>query len=392
MRALLSGTTVLLLACSTSAVDGAGSASDDGEPVDEAALTADQARVDSPDETASGTSEFVPLRLGAGDALIDVRGVGDSAFAATHESPPRAAGFGAALDAFDSNGAAYRGDLSFINFETVLGDGCESFAKPYIPGQSYAFISRPDNLKQAILHGFNLIGFANNHTRDCNRTNAGISGVDSTLRVATQATADARALWSGVSADAAKRSPSIGSFSIKGREVKVAFASVYLGVDSGSQIPCAADAEALMKAMKDADVDLRILALHSVDESNQAALAKLGAAFVETWGGDVVYGSGPHVWRPARVLRKPNGSTGVVFESVGNFLHPGLATQTKNYVGRALFDVESLALRQVQLVAITNRGAALEASSEAPQAVPANLHWNSTTVDGLRVAYAGVRP
>lgn len=68
-----------------------------------------------------------------------------------------------------------------------------------------------------------------------------------------------------------------------------------------------------------------------------------GVDFVEKYGGDIVFGSGPHVWKPVRVVRKENGTgKGVIFESLGNFLHPSLGAQSKNFIGRALFDVETL--------------------------------------------------
>lgn len=375
----------LAVACGAGEPAEADAPDDDGEPASADALT-DAPTL--PDETDSSSTASMAGLDGALD-LVDVRGVGDSGWSTTHVSPALAAEFGTALDRFDAAGRSYRGDLSFLNWESVVGDGCDAFAKANVPGQSYAFISRADNLQQAKAHGFGLIGFSNNHTRDCARTSDGLDGTASTLRAARALAGDG-ALFHGVSEDAAKRTPAIGSFSIKGRAVRVAFASVFVGRGSCPGSPCADDEEKLMAAMKAADVDLRILALHSVDDRNQEELVRVGARFVEAYGGDVVYGSGPHVWRPVRVLHKPDGHRGVVFESVGNFLHPGLAAQPKNYVGRALFDKSTLELRQVQLVAIGNSGRDVMPSREDPSTVPANLRWKRATDGKFNVAWANV--
>src|SRR5690242_12514926 len=76
------------------------------------------------DETAPPESLApAPLDRSAVE-MLDVRGVGDSAWSETHKSTPLAAEFGAALDRFDASGKGYRGDLSFINWETVVGRQC----------------------------------------------------------------------------------------------------------------------------------------------------------------------------------------------------------------------------------------------------------------------------
>jgi poly-gamma-glutamate synthesis protein (capsule biosynthesis protein) len=371
----------LAFACS-SEPGGASDGDDDGEPVSEGALTT----VNDADETGRAASA-IPLE--GGDDFIDVRGVGDSAWTRSHVTPPPAAGFGAGLDAFDASKRSYRGDISFINFESVVGEGCSAFSKQYVPGQSYAFISRPENLAQAIARGFNLIGLANNHTRDCTRTTDGLDGVESTRR-ATRALASSSVAFHGVSEDANKRKPAIVQLSLRGRTVRVAFGAAYLGIGSGPGVTCKDDVEPLMTAMRDADVDLRILTMHSVDDRNQAELAQIGERFVKTYGGDVVFGEGPHVWKPVRVLRKPNGKSGVVFESVGNFLDPALAGQAKNYIARALFSRDALTLAQVQLVAVENRGEALVKSSADAASVPANLKWQKAGFD-FPTVYAPVK-
>ncbi|WP_181256626.1 CapA family protein [Merismopedia glauca] len=107
----------------------------------------------------------VPLFGGNTNEFLDIRGVGDSAMAETHQQPIKAT-FGQRLQQFDPTGKSYKGDLSFLNWETTVGTRCNRFWAALGPA-SFAFISHPDNLIQAYQKGFNLIGLANNHARDC---------------------------------------------------------------------------------------------------------------------------------------------------------------------------------------------------------------------------------
>jgi len=78
----------------------------------------------------------------------------------------------------------------------------------------------------------------------------------------------------------------------------------------------------------------------------------------------------------------------VVFESLGNFLHPSLGGQAKNFVGRALFDARTLKLRQIQVLPVANSGRDVKWSSVDGGALQANLQWSPAT----RGVYANVRP
>jgi poly-gamma-glutamate synthesis protein (capsule biosynthesis protein) len=112
---------------------------------------------------------------------------------------------------------------------------------------------------------------------------------------------------------------------------------------------------------------------------------------VKSYGGDVVFGEGPHVWKPVRVVRKGaafGGGTGVVFESLGNFLHPSLGAQAKNFIGRALFDLRTLKLRQVQVLPVANTGRDVKWSGVDGGALQANLTWSPSS----RGVYANVKP
>lgn len=377
--ALVAGASV---ACSTSAPEDEPATAAAGDPGEADDASSAIVPIDEPDETAPpGALAPAPLDKDATD-LVDLRGFGDSGWARTHESTPMAAELGKALDRFDPTGKSYRGDLAYVNWETVVGSGCTQFASEYVPGKNYAFVSLPENLVQANERGFDLIGLSNNHARDCLASpdtdqTGEVASADMTTR-AIEALGDHDWAVAGLSSSADPKDfkkARVHAFQVKGREVKVAFGSLYMGRGSCPRTACRADADALMKSLRDAPADLRILALHSMGPTDQDDLVQLGVRFVKEFGGDVVFGSGPHVWRPVRVVRKNAGGKGVVFESVGNFLHPALAAQSKNFIGRALFDKSSLELRQVQLLPVRNVGTEVAWSNADASEVEANLTW-----------------
>ena len=393
LRFVLPALLALTTACGTASEEE--EADDGGEPAEsESAIVP----ITEADETAPAASlAAASLDTAAASDLIDVRGMGDSGWSNTHEKTPIAATFGEALDRFDATGKAYRGDLTFINWETVVGTGCTQFASVYTPGRSYAFVSRAENLVQANERGINLIGLSNNHTRDC------LASADTSQRgeVASSAMSakniealGARPwLWAGLSSTAADDAglARVRTFTVKGRQVRVAFGSMYMGRPDCPQASCSGDKRALFESMRNAQADIRILALHSMGASDQDESVRVGVDFVKNYGGDVVFGHGPHVWKPVRVVRKAasfGGGTGVVFESLGNFLHPSLGGQAKNFIGRALFDVSTLKLRQVQVLPVANAGRDVRWSATSGSSLQANLRWSPAT----HGVYANVKP
>ena len=387
---------VLLLCVPACAAPASETEEDGGEPADtEDALVA----LNEPDETAPASAlAAAPLDTAEVGDLLDVRGMGDSGWSNTHEKTPIAAEFGKALDRFDASGKGYRGDLTFINWETVVGTGCTQFASAYSPGKSYAFVSRTENITQAIDRGFNLFGLSNNHSRDC------LASADTSLRgeVASAAMTatnieslgDKAALFAGLASSAHEGDSAkarVRTFTVKGRQVRVAFGSLYMGRPDCPRAACSGDKRELFESMRDAPADVRILALHSMGPSDQDEAVRAGTDFVKTYGGDIVFGQGPHVWKPVRVVRKAagfGGGTGVVFESLGNFLHPSLGGQAKNFIGRALLDLRTLKLRQVQVLPVANSGRDVRWSSSDGGALQANLHWSPST----RGVFANVKP
>lgn len=365
---------------------------DSGEPAEgESAIVP----LTEPDETAPAAALPAAGLDYETTNLIDVRGVGDSGWANTHEKTPIAAAFGAALDKFDPSGEGYRGDLSFINWETVVGTSCTQFGNAYSPGRSYAFVSRAENLVQASDKGFNLIGLSNNHTRDCYASpDTSLNGEAASPAMTAkgiEGLGERPWIWAGVAStrDANDHSRArVRTFRIKGRDVRVAFASTYMGRPSCPRASCKGDKTQMLESLRDAQADIRILAIHSMAAADQDELVRLGTEFVKKYDGDVVFGSGPHVWKPVRVVRKESGGTGVVFESLGNFIHPSLGAQAKNFIGRALFDPENLKLRQVQVLPIANAGRDVRWSNVNGADLQANLRWTPST----KGVYANVKP
>ena len=338
-----------------------------------------------------------PLDKDQATEFLDIRGVGDAAMANTHQQPLPAT-FGEKLDAFDPTGKSYRGDLSFINWETTVGDRCNQFWAPLGPS-SFAFMSHPDNLGALYQRGFNLIGLANNHTRDCPNAEDGQDGakVSANHLESFSQESGAEWLWHGVGA---QKEAQIRTLNIKGREVKVAFANIYLADGDCTYVTCRADKKTVLRSLRDADADIRILSIHSWTAQTQQELVNTGVEFIQYYDGDVVFGHGPHVWKPVRVVESPRGKKGVLFESLGNFIHPALLPRTENIVGRALFNLDTFELGQVQVIPIAvSRVNVSFANAPNPTAVPTNLtwqlisdpNWQSGVNPGVKGAYSNIK-
>ncbi|MBE9042560.1 CapA family protein [Oscillatoriales cyanobacterium LEGE 11467] len=339
----------------------------------------------------------VPLDAAGATEFLDLRGVGDAAMAETHQQPynltdflPRGelANFGAQLDRFDPTGKSYRGDLSFINWESTIGLRCNEFWAPLNPG-AFAFVSHPDNMSEIYQRGFNLIGLANNHTRDCPSAEDGKDGalVSSLHMERLSREMGANWLWHGVGE---QKEASVTTLNVKGRDLKVAFASLYLAEGDCTYVTCKFDEKTVLRSLRDADADLRILSIHSWTDETQQELVNLGVNFLTYYNGDVVFGHGPHVWAPVRVVESPTGKQGVLFESLGNFIHPALYPRATNIIGRVLFDIDTMKLRQVQIIPIAlDRVTAYFGGAPDPSAVPANLNWQLTSDS---VWQSGVNP
>ena len=339
---------------------------------------------------------------------IDVRGVGDTAWArgatpSTGLSTPPAAQFDRAIDRIDPSGALLHGDLNFTNWESVVGERCDSIRRSV----DFYFLTHPAAIRQAVEKGFNLFSLANNHAQDCNRgvSTVGAPAVSGPLMTSKNFESLAREIsvpfaWAGVASttDEDAYRVHVVPFLIQGRTVRVAFAAV---VSLSWDIPSAAtlklsggpatDAKVdrLLADFQKADADFRILSIHTQDSSGEGRpegpafrmLKRVAERFVLEASGDVVFGEGPHTWGGVKVLTRADGKQGVIFTSLGNFIHDGLRDDRDNYIARALWDRDTLRLREVQVTPFRNARTTLSTYSSAATTKPplANFHWDPMT-------------
>lgn len=351
---------------------------------------------------SSTSVDLLPLRT-ENQPYLDIRGAGDAAWTGNQQVTPPEAQFKRALDTFNGNGLLYRGDLSFINWESVVGTRCSSY------GSGFGFLSSPESVAQAFSAGFNIFGLSNNHSRDCNSTPVAGSVGDgggwemSTTFHMNQLSTSQGLLWNGV-ARSGKNLVSVRSFSTAAGAVKVAFSSIDLGRDACTRSNCFGDRQGVLNALRTADADVRILSMHSREwlggvspVANRAQLDKLyatGKLAVETAGVDVVFGSGPHIAMPIRMFRKPDGQQGVVFLSLGNFIHPLLSAQSTSLIGRVLFDRGAGAPVQVQaLMLSTSGGSATVRNFNPSDPFVAGLPWKvgKDPSTGISVGYLNLK-
>ena len=325
-------------------------------------------------------------------SFLDIRGVGDSGWARSNQREPLRPAFGDYLDKFDPTGTSYRGDASFINWESVIGETCLKFKAPYKRGRMYSFVSHPDNVVQAIERGFNMINFATNHTRDC--FDDGISNHGKGAKVSENMIIEnmeqilshdfkREVVWHGLGrTKKSKYAPKYITVTKNSSKIRIAFNAFYASDNYSCKFSnCLKDAKKILIELKKADADIRILSIHSQGQSGLQNLHNLGTQFIEQMNGDIVFGHGTHKWEAVRVIKKKkNGQgSGVLFEGMGNFLHPHLSLKNINYIARALFDPKTLKLTQIQVIPVRNEGGLyggrVKFSKTSGKKVPANLTW-----------------
>lgn len=98
---------------------------------------------------------------------------------------------------------------------------------------------------------------------------------------------------------------------------------------------------------------------------------------------------GPHTWAGVKVISKPGGGKGVAFHGLGNFLHPGCKENPDNLIGRALFDVKTLKLKQVQVIPVVNHyGEGVTLRPKGSRFPVSNVKWIPTTFQGSPTVHA----
>ena len=193
------------------------------------------------------------------------------------------------------------------------------YDKKVFSGTDFLFNYHPQLLKDLKESGFDILGFANNHTFD-----RGADGIDLTL--------DSIEKNNLISLGARKKSSNetfVKTINIKGFNLAwIACTEFTNGFkDRYNQTLLCRDQKKqiidLIQNLKKADQhDLIILTPHWGDEyqlTPNVFQKKLAKAFIES-GVDIIVGSHPHVLQPYERIERPDQTLGLVFYSLGNFL------------------------------------------------------------------------
>jgi len=257
---------------------------------------------------------------------------GDAGWADSHVSKPvYRGGFKRAYNSFDPKHQLL-GDLNYINWETSVGNICSAFwARP--SHSTYAFLTPPQELSDAISLGFNLIGLANNHSFDCLRSPEGIGPLQTASHITNLRNSGAASqnlpLFSGVFS-AIPVSPDTSSFTVAGGSVPVHFLSAYVGGDAQHcrNMLCDSGLARYKKQMAAAS-GFRVLALHSWNPASHSRLKAILSAWLREGLVDAAIGTGPHIAEPVTIVKTTRGDR-ILATSLGNFIHPSLGAQPNN--------------------------------------------------------------
>jgi hypothetical protein len=329
---------------------------------------------------------------------IDLKAVGDSAWSYGARPQdglpyPLEPNFDYILESIDPDKKLFRGDLSFINWESVTGEYCD-FIRPTV---SFYFLSHPESLAQAINHGFNLVGFANNHAQDCNEGRSfmdkePVHGAIMSEQVALRLQEDFKFSYSGVGQDPWRISNK--KYNLKGQEVDVSFSSftiiswdipnsAFLNMNDDYQEKF----DVYLEKLKLDQSPLKIVAIHTQDRSGHnkpekeayLLMKKLGERLIKEAGVDIIYGQGAHSYGGVRIFEE-NNKKSVFITSLGNFIHDGLRSIPDNYLSRILLD-DSLKLKQIQIYPFRNNGESSRvqfwSEAECQKTPMSNFKWQT---------------
>ena len=255
---------------------------------------------------------------------------GDAGWADTHIKRPRySGGFEKAFLRFNSKQNTL-GDINYINWETSVGTQCDQFWTKHTPS-TFAFLTHPNELEDAIKLGFNVIGLANNHTFDCIRSKEGNGPIQSYRFIADFQKKNPNIAFSGVFAKASEE-PTLKDIALKQGNVPVTFLSAYVGGNSShcANMSCSINLSRAKAAFSDKR-RLRILALHSWNKSSHQELKATLRHWVQSNLVDIAIGTGPHIAESIEIINTKNGKK-ILATSLGNFIHPSLSPQPYNAV------------------------------------------------------------
>ncbi|MDB2447330.1 CapA family protein [bacterium] len=326
----------------------------------------------SPKLESKNSLSLVPIKKDGHD-FIDIRGVGDSAWAnVKNEFPPKKSGFMTALKSFDPKKEILVGDINFINWETTVANRCQKWFDV-----GYPFLGTKYAVKEAVEWGFNLFSLANNHSEDCQNDGKNKNGA-----LATKAHFDAykkayEIEYAGVGIGAELDRVVESTYTVKGKKVKVAFASIaFLTWWTEFTSRHEYHGKNLLRSFKESTADVKILSIHT--EGSFLDSKEYARKFIEESSGDIVFQHGPHTWAGVKLYTKPNGDKGVAFHGLGNFIHNGVAHNAENLIGRVLLDKRTLRPAQVQVIPVENwvggKDVVLKRETSFPRS---NFDWNT---------------
>ena len=255
---------------------------------------------------------------------------GDAGWADTHISRPKyTKGFKNAFQRFNRKKETL-GDINYINWETSVGTQCDQFWAKQTPS-TFAFLTHPQELVDAINLGFNMIGLANNHTFDCIRSKEGNGPIQSYNFVKSLKTMHPNIVFSGIFSKA-NEEPAKKDIVLKQGIVPITFLSAYVGGNKShcSNMSCAINITKSKKVFEDKK-RLRVLALHSWNQGSHQNLKKILRQWVQSNLVDIAIGSGPHIAESIEIIDTNHGKK-VLATSLGNFIHPSLSAQPYNVV------------------------------------------------------------
>lgn len=203
------------------------------------------------------------------------------------------------------------GDINFCNLETTVTD--RNDISP--ADKTYNFRTHPNGVRALLKLGFNLMGLANNHMIDYGEE--GIKETRKWLGTLAKEVRKGRLWYAGAGLNEEEATEPV-LFKVHG--VRFAFIAVSISKVAGKNSYGVASVHNPTKALqklKEADADVRILAMHAGDETVSKPVAvqlRVAREAIEKYDVDIVLGHHAHVPQGIEFYKD-----GLIFFGLGNF-------------------------------------------------------------------------
>ncbi|MBM4353439.1 MAG: CapA family protein [Deltaproteobacteria bacterium] len=204
------------------------------------------------------------------------------------------------------------GDLNFCNLETTVMDNNDAAPAE----KEYNFRCHPNAVRAIQKVGFNLMSIANNHMIDY-----GDEGISQT-RIWLDKLSDERPLWFAGAGKDIEEASDVSVFKVNG--VTFAFGAVSISKAATKKRAGVASvhaAEPVLKKLKAAEADVKILSMHAGEEKESKPVAvqtRVARMAVDKFDVDFVIGHHAHV-----VQGIERRGDGLIFYGLGNFAMRG---------------------------------------------------------------------